>query len=216
MLHCFRTTVRRRLLMQVNNPSPSSLKRSFAQTASAPHQASDSPSTSSQPPTPKSQRRRRSTSPHQGHQSMSSPRPSSGHGTPGSPRTGSPSGRGSYRSSSFRGYKDNYSRSNSRSRFPDREKGRDTLELPFRDENLVKQTYQNVNISAPIADNPKNSLANFVNQVLNTPLDFRCKEGMLSGRKVWRCVLCLVVPLPSVFCNVMVWWLMPQQIYHCA
>ena len=182
MLHCFRTTVRRRLLMQTNNPTPSSLKRPFAQTASAPHQAPDSPTTSSQ-------RRRRSTSPHQGHQPMSSPRSHPGHSTPGSPRTGSPAGRGSYRSNSIRGYRDNHSRNNSRSRFADREKNRDTLELPLRDENLVKQTYQDVDVATPIADNPKNSLANFANQVLDAPLDFKCREGTLNGQRIWRCVL---------------------------
>jgi hypothetical protein len=183
MLHCFRTTARRRLLMQIDNPTPSSLKRSFAQTVSAPHQASDSPSPSSHPPISKSQCRRRSTSPHQ---PMSSPRPHSGHSTPGSPRTSSPSGRGSYRSSPFRGYKDSHSRNNSRSRFIDREKDRNTLEHPLRDESLVRETYQDVHISAPITDNPKNSLANFVNQVLNVPLDFKCKEGMLNKQKLWR------------------------------
>lgn len=172
--------------MQVNNPTPSSLKRSFAQTASAPNQASDFPSASSQPPTPKSQRRRRSTSPHQGHQPMSSPKSHSGHSTPGSPRTSSPSSRGSYRSSSFRGYRDTHSRGNSRSRFTDREKDRDTLELPLRDENLVKQTYQDVHISAPIADNPKNTLANFTSQILDTSLHFKCREGVLNKQKLWR------------------------------
>ena len=171
--------------MQIDNPTPSSLKRSFTQTASTLHQASDSPS--SQPP--KSQRRRRSTSPHKDHQPMSSPRSRSGHSTPGSPRTGSPSGRGSFRSSSFRGYRDGHSRGNSRSRFADREKDRDTLELPLRDENLVKETYQDVHISAPIADNPKNSLLNFANQVLDTPLDFKCREGTLNKQRLWRCVL---------------------------
>ena len=193
MLHCFRTTARRRLLMQINNPTPSSLKRSFAQTASAPHQVSDSPSASSQPPTPKSQRRRRSTSPHQGHQSMSSPRSQPGHSTPGSPRTGSPSGRGSYRSSSFRGYRDNNSRNNSRSRFADRERDSNTLELPLRNEDIVKQTYKDVHISTPIADNPKNTLANFTNQVLDTSLDFKCREGMLNKQKLWRWVLRMVL-----------------------
>lgn len=183
MLHCFRTTARRRLLMQIDNPTPSSLKRSFAQTTSTPHHPSDSPSASSQPPTSKSQCRRRSASPHQ---PMSSPRSHSGHSTPGSPRTSSPSGRGSYKNSPFRGYRDNLSRNNSRSRYVDREKDRNTLELPLRDENLVKETYQDVHISAPIADNPKNSLANFLNQVLNTSLDFKCKEGMLDRQKLWR------------------------------
>jgi len=196
MLHCFRATTRRRLLMQTSNPTPSSLKRSFAQTASVPHQTSDSPSSSSQPPTPKSQRRRRSTSPHQ---PMASPKSHSGHSTPGSPRTSSPSGRGSYRSSPFHGYRDSHSRNSSRSRFVDRERDRDTFELPLRDENFVKENYQDVHISAPIADNPKNSLANFANQVLNTSLDFKCKEGMLNKQKLWRCVLCSIVPLPSAF-----------------
>jgi len=213
MLHCFRTTTRRRLLMQTNNPTPFSLKRPFAQTASAPHQASDSPTTSSQPPTPKSQRRRRSTSPHQGHQPMSSPKSHPGHSTPGSPRTGSPSGRGSYRSGSFRGYRDNHSRNNSRPRFTDREKDRDTLELPLRDENLVKQTYQDVNISAPIVDNPKNSLANFAKQVLDTPLDFKCRGGTLNNQKLWRCVVfcrssASHLPFPR---DVMILWLMYSQ-----
>ena len=170
--------------MQTNNyPVPSSLKRSFAQTTSTPHQASDSPSASSQPPTPKYQRRRRSTSPHQEHQSMSS---SKSHSTPGTPRTGSPSSRGSFRSNSFRGHRDSHSRNNSRSRFSDREKDRDTLEPPLRDEKIIKETYQDVNISTPITDNPKNSLANFVNQVLGVPLDFKCKEGMMSKQKLWR------------------------------
>lgn len=200
MLLCFRATTRRRLLMQTNNSTPSSLKRSFAQTASTPRQTSDSPSSSSQPPTPKSQRRRRSTSPHQGHQSMSSPKSHPSHSTPGSPRTSSPSSRGSYRSSSFRGYKDSHSRNNSRSRFADREKERDTLELPLRDENLVKQTYQDVNISTPTTDNPKNPLANFVNQVLGASLDFKCREGILNKQKLWRCVFLRVLCSPSICC----------------
>lgn len=188
MLHCFRTTARRRLLMQINDQTPSSLKRSFAQTASTPHQTLDSPSVSSQPPTPKSQRMRRSTSPHQGHQPMSSPRSHSGHGTPGSPRTGSPSDRGASRNNSFRGYRDHNSRNNSRSRLADREKDRDTLELPLRDENLIKQTYQDVNISTPLADNPKNSLTNFATQALGSPLDFKYKNGMINKQKLWRFV----------------------------
>ena len=188
MLYCFRTTIRRRLSMQINDSTPSSLKRSFAQTASTPHQTSDPPFISSQPPTPKSQRRRRSTSPRQVHPPMSSTGSHSGHSTPRSPRTGSPSGRGALRSNSFRGYRDHHHRNNSRSRLADREKDRDTLELPFRDENLIKQTYQDVNISAPIADNPKNSLANFANQVLGTPLDFKYRDGTISRQKLWRFV----------------------------
>lgn len=186
MLLCFRTTARRRLLMQINNPTTSSLKRSFAQTASAPHQNPDSPSVSSQPPTPKSQRRRRSPSPHQGHQSMSSPRSNPGRNTPGSPRDGSPSSRGSFRSSSFRGHRDHRSRNSSKSRFVDREKDRDTLELPLRDEGLIKQMYKDVVISSPIADNPKNSLTNFTNQVLDVGLDFNGREGLLNKQRLWR------------------------------
>ena len=188
MLHCFRATPRCRLLMQRNNPTPSPLKRSFAQTASTPHQTSDSPLASPQPPTSKSQRRRRSTSPHQDNQLMSSQKSHSGHVIPGSPRTGSPSGRGASRNNSFRGYRDHHSRSNSKSRLSDREKDRDTLELPLRDEDLVKQTYQDVKISTPIADNPKNSLAIFANQALSTPLEFKHKDGMINKQKLWRFV----------------------------
>ena len=183
MLLCFRTIVKRGLLMQTNNPIPSSLKRPFAQTVSAPHQATDSPS---EPPSPKSQRRQRSRSPHQGHQPMSSPKSHSGHNMPGSPRAGSPSGRGSHRGGSFHAQRGGHSRNNSRSRFADREKGRDTLELPLRDDKLVKQTYQDVNIPTSIVDNPKNSLANFMNQILGTPLDFKCREGMINKQKLWR------------------------------
>ena len=187
MLHCLRTTARRRLLMQINNPTPSSLKRTFAQTASVPHQASDSPPAPSQPPTPKSQRRRRSTS-LEDHKSMSSPGPYPGYNNPRSPRTNSPSGRGSQKGGSFRGHRDAHSRNNSRSRFADRGKDRDTLQHPLRDEDFIKQTYQDVRISAPIAENPKNSLANFANQVLSTSLDFKYAEGMLNKQKLWRCV----------------------------
>ena len=169
--------------MQTNNPIPSSLKRPFAQTVSAPHQATDS---SSRPPTPKSQRRRRSRSPSQGNQPMSSPKSHSGYNTPGSPRAGSPSGRGSHRGGSFHGQRGSHSRNNSRSRFADREKGKDTLEPPLRDEKLVKQTYHNVNISTSIVDNPKNPLANFASQILGTPLDFKCREGMINKQKLWR------------------------------
>ena len=169
--------------MQTNNPIPSSLKRPFAQTVSTPHQATDFPF---QPPTSKSQRRRRSTSPHQSHQPMSSPKSHSGHNTPGSTRAGSPSGRGSHRGGSFPGQRGSHSRNNSRSRFPDREKGKNTLELPLRDEKLVKQTYQDVNISTSIVDNPKNSLANFAIQILGAPLDFKCREGMINKQKLWR------------------------------
>jgi len=183
MLLCFRTIFRRGLLMQTNNPIPPSLKRPFAQTVSAPHHATGSPS---QPPTPKSQRRRRSTSPHRDHQPMSSPKSHSGHNTPGSPRPGSPSGRGSHRGGSFYGQRGSHSRNNSRPRFADREKGKDTLEPPLRDEKLVKQTYQDVNISTSIVDNPKNSLANFANQILGAPLDFNCREGMINKQKLWR------------------------------
>ena len=201
--------------MQIDNPTPSSLKRSFAQTASAPHQASDPPSASSQPPTSKSQRRWRSASPHQDNPSMSSPRSHSGYSTPGSPRTSSPSGRGSYRSSSFRGYRDTHSRNNSRSRLVDREKDRDTFESPLRDENFVKQTYQDVHISALIADNPKNSLTNFTNQVLVTSLDFKCREGTLNKQKLWRCVFSTFyifsLYYPPSPCDVIIWWLIPPQ-----
>ena len=186
--------------MQTNNPPPSSLKRPFAQTAYTFHQASDPPSPSSEPPSPKFQRRQRSTSPHRGHQSTSTPESHSSRSTPGSPRTGSPSSssRGSpFRSSPLR----SNSRNNSRPRFPDRGKDRDTLELPLRDENIVKQTYKDVKISTPIADNPKNTLANFANQILGTSLDFKCREGLINKRKLWRCVflrvLCLIVPLLS-------------------
>lgn len=187
MLHCFRTTAGRRLLMQPNNPTPSSLKRSFAQTASTSHQTSDSSSVSSQPLTPKSQRKRESTSPHQAPKPMSSPRSHSGHSTPSSPRTGSPSGHGAFRSNSFRGHRDHHVR-NSRSRPTDREKDRDTLELPLRDENLIKQTYQDVNISTPITDNPKNTLSNFANHALGIPLDYKYKDGMINRQKLWRFV----------------------------
>jgi hypothetical protein len=190
--------------MQTNNPPPSSLKRPFTQTAFAPHQSSGSFSASSQPPTPKSQRRRRSTSPHQDHQAMSSQRSHSGHSTPSSPRTGSPSGRGSSKNNSFRGRN---SRNNSRSRFVDQEKDRDTLELPLRDENLVKKTYQDVNLSAPIANNPKNSLANFAHQVLGTALDFKYREGMLSKQRLWR----LVRFVFRISSDGMIWWLMRSQ-----
>jgi len=120
---------------------------------------------------------------------MSSPKSHSGHNTPGSPRTGSPSGRGSHRGTSFHGRRDSHSRNNSRSRFADREKDRDTLELPLRDENLIKQTYQDVNVSAQIVDNPKNSLANFVNQVIGAPLDFKYREGVVNKQKLWRSVI---------------------------
>lgn len=185
--------------MQINNPTPSSLKRPFAQTASAPHQTSDSSSTSSLPPTPKSQRRRRSTSPHQGHQPMSSPRSHSGHSIPGSPRTNSPSGLGSFRSNSPRVYRDgDRSRNNSRSRLADREKNRNTLELPLRDENLIKQTYKDVSIPAPAADNPKNSLANFANQVLDAPLDFKYNDGILNKQRLWRFARFTFLVLPHV------------------
>ena len=185
MLHCFRTTARRRLLMQINDPTPSSLKRTFAQTASTPHQTSP---VSSQPPTPKSQRRRRSTSPHPDHQSMSAPRPHPGNSTPGSPRTGSPSGRGAFRSNSLRGYKDRRSRNDSRSRLADRETDRNTLELPIKDENLIKQTYQDVNISTLIADNPKSFLTNFTTQTLGTHPDINYKDGIINKQKLWRFV----------------------------
>lgn len=186
--------------MQVNNPTPSSLKRPFAQTASVPHQTSDSPSASSLPPTPKSQRRRRSTSPHQGHQPMSSPRSHSGRSTPGSPRTGSPSGRGGFRSNSPHIHRDgDRPRNNSRSRLADREKNRNTLELPLRDENLIKQTYKDINVPSPIADNPKNSLANFASQVLDASLDFKHKDGMVNKQKLWRFVrFAFPVPLHTL------------------
>ena len=114
---------------------------------------------------------------------MSSPK---SHSTPGTPRTGSPSSRGSFRSSSFRGHRDSHSRNNSRSRFTDREKDRDTLELPLRDETLVKKTYQDVNVSTPITDNPKNTLANFANQTLGVPLEFKCRDGIINKQKLWR------------------------------
>lgn len=174
--------------MQINDPTPFSLKRSFAQSASTPHQTSDSSSVSSQPSTSKSQRTRRSTSPHQGHQPMSSSRSHSGHSTPGSLRTDSPPGRGTFRSNSFRGHRDHHSRNNSRSRLPDREKDRDTLERPLRDENLIKQTYHDVNISPPTADNPKNFLTNFVNQAFGIPLEFEYKDGTISKQRLWRFV----------------------------
>ena len=188
MLHCFRTTARRRLLMQTNNPTPSPLKRSFAQTASAPHQTSGSPSASSQPPTPKSQRRRRSTSPHQGHRPMSPPKSHSGHSAPGSPRTGSPSSRGAFRSNSLRGYRDHHPRNNSKSRLADREKDKDTLELPLRDEDLIKHTYQDIKIPVPVANNPKGTLTNFVNQALDSWLEFKYKDGTINRQKLWRFV----------------------------
>ena len=194
MLHCFRTTARRRLLMQINSPTPSSLKRTFAQTTSAPHQASDPPSAPSHPPTPKSQRRRRSAS-REDQKSMSSPGSYPGYNTPRSPRTSSPSGRGSYKGGSFRGYKDTHSRNNSRSRFTDRGKDRDTLQLPLRDEDFIKKTYQDVLISAPITDNPKNSLTNFATQVLSTHLDFKYMEGTINKQRLWR----YVFPLQSAF-----------------
>lgn len=188
MLLCFRTTVRRRLSMQINHPTPSSLKRSFAQTAFTPHQASDSPSTSSQPTTSKLQRRRRSTSPHQRHQPMSSPSSHLGHSAPGSPRTSSPSSYSSYRSSPFRGSRDSHSRNNSRSRFPDREKDRDTLELPLRDEKFVKQTYEDVNLPTTVTDNPKSSITNLANQALDGSLDFESRDGIINKQKLWRWV----------------------------
>ena len=169
--------------MKINDPTSSSLKRSFAETASTPHQSSDSPSVSSQPPTSKSQRTQRSISPHQGNQPMSSPRSHPGHD---SPRTRSPSGRGAFRSNSFRGHRDHNSRNNSRSHLSDREKDWDTLELPLRDENLIKQTYQGVNVSTPTTDNPKNFLTNFVNQTFGTPLDFKYKDGMINKQRLWR------------------------------
>jgi hypothetical protein len=181
--------------MQINDPTPSSLKRSFAQTASTPHQSSDS-SVSSQPPTFKSQRVRRSTSPHQGHQPMSSPRSHSGHSAPGSPRTGSPSGRGAFKSNSFRGHRDHHSPNNSRSRLASREKDRDTLELPLRDENLIKQTYRDVNISTSTTDNPKNFLTNFSNQAMATPLDIKYRDGIINKQKLWRFV-CYTPRVPS-------------------
>jgi hypothetical protein len=172
--------------MQVNNQTSSSLKRPFAQTA--PNQTSDSPSASARPPTPKSQRRRRSTSPHQGYRPMSSPRSHSGHSTPGSPRTGSPSGsRSPFRSNPLRGYGDR-SRNNSKSRYTNREKDRDTLELPLKDENFIKQTYRDLTMPALIADNPKNPLANFAHQVLDTSLDFKHKDGTINQQKLWRSV----------------------------
>jgi hypothetical protein len=184
MLLCFRTTVKRRLSMQINHPTPPSLKRSFAQTASTPHQASDSLSTS----TSKSQRRRRSTSPHQRHQPMSSPSSHLGHSAPGSPRTGSPSSYSSYRTSPFRGSRDSHSRNNSRSRFPDREKDRDSLELPLRDEKFVKQTYEDVKLPTTVTNNPKSSITNLANQALDGSLDFKSREGIINKQKLWRWV----------------------------
>lgn len=179
MLHRLRTTTRLGLLMQISNTTPSSLKRSFAQTSSAPHQTHETLS---------AQRRRRSTSPRQDNQHMSLPRSHSGHSTPGpGPRTGSPSGRGALKYNSFRGHRD-HSRNNSRSRLTDREKDRDTLEIPLRDENLIKQTYRDVNISTHVLDNPKSSLTEFAHRVLDTPLDFKYKVGMINKQKLWRFV----------------------------
>ena len=105
-----------------------------------------------------------------------SSRSHSGHSTPGPLRT----------VPSFRTDKDSHSPVSSRSRSVNRKRGRDTLEPPSRDEDFVKETYRDVYISTPIADNPKNSLANFTNQVLSRPLDFNSKEGMLNGQKLWR------------------------------
>lgn len=201
MLGCFRTTIGRMLPMQINNQTLFLFRCSFTQTAFTSRQTSDSPSISFQPPTPKSQRMRRSTSPHQGHKPVSSPRSHSEHITPGSPRTASPSSRGALRSNFSRGYRDNYSRNNSRSRLADREKERDTLELPLRDENHIKQAYQDVNISASIVDNPKTFLANFVTHVLGAPLDFKYEDGTINRQKLWRFVHCVL----RVSSGIMIW-----------
>lgn len=119
-------------------------------------------------------------------QTVSTPNQASDSPTPQSQRTGSPSGRGSFSTSSFRGHRANHSRNNSRSRLSGREKDRDTLEPPLWDENHIKQTYKDVKISTPIADNPKNSLANFATQILGAPLDFERREGIINKQKLWR------------------------------
>ena len=113
---------------------------------------------------------------------MPSPESHSSHRTSGFPYTDPPSIRGSYRSS----LPYDHSRKNIKSRIINRGTGQDTLELPLRDENSIKQTYQDVHISTLIADHPEIPLAIFTDKVPDTALNFESREGTLNKEKLWR------------------------------
>ena len=126
--------------------------------------------------------------------------------TPGPSRAGSSSDRGTFGGSSFRGHRSNHSRDNSGPRLSDRLNNRDALEPPLRDETLIKETYHDVIILAPIADDPKLSLLEFASQVPGTTLSFKYQRGTLNKRRFWRLVyfvfrmssdVITLVPLPS-------------------
>lgn len=64
---------------------------------------------------------------------------------------------------------------------------------PLHDKSHVEshfaQTYPNASTPKSVhLDNPKSSVSNFQHTVCGTLPNYECKEGLLNGRLIWRCV----------------------------